>query len=806
MRLIYVSCLWIAGTFLGLNLDLPVALGLTGLVPLCLLFFGRGHRKLIISAGLGLVTLFIAAAYSNSSLHKVSENTLDFYNERGTLEVKGMVAKEPEAGDKGTRLKLSVTEIKLDSGWRTVRGTALLFVPRYPAYQYGDVLGVTGRPETPPQLNDFDYKGYLAQQGIYTTVAYPKIEVLERGKGSKLLEMVYSLRSRLAETMARALPEPQASLAQGIILGMRGNIPAPVKDDFYRTGTTHLLAISGLHLGIVAGILLGLGIWLFGRRRHLYIWLALGIIWFYALLTGLQPPVVRAAIMASLFLTAELLGRQRSAITALSFAAAVMVGISPSVLAEASFQLSFLAMAGLVFLFPGLQSLGRRALKAALGEGNTIASIASMVSDSLAVTLAAVIAVWPVIAYYFGIISLVGPLATLLVLPALPGIILTGALTGLVGLVFLPAAQVIGWSAWAILAYMLFMVGSLARPFAFIETGAVNPGWVWAYYPALAAAIWLGRRWRRQSMPEFATRLRSGASRLASRIPGKWVIPPLLAVAVLVSLVAATMPDDRLRVSFLDVGEGDAVLIQKGSTQVLVDGGPSPRAINLALGKQMPFWDRTIELVVSTHPHQDHVGGLVEVLKHFQVGQVLYPGLDYNSPTYAEWLRLVEIKGINSTIAGAGQQINLGGGAIIAVLNPPPAPFTGTRSDIDNNSVVLRLSLGKFSFLLTGDIMESAEWELVRQRANLASTVLKAAHHGSATSTTAEFLAVVDPQVAVISAGAGNRLGHPDSEVLDRLEKRAVSIYRTDRHGTIEFVTDGEKLWLKPQTGRIKLK
>ena len=142
---------------------------------------------------------------------------------------------------------------------------------------------------------------------------YPKIEVLDTGKGFKPLAWVYSLRSRLAQNLTRVLPEPQASLAQGIVLGIRSNIPLSLKNDFARSGTAHLLAISGINLSIMAGILLSMGIWLFGRRHYLYVWLALGIIWLYALITGMHPPVVRGAIMASLFLVAELLGRQRSA-------------------------------------------------------------------------------------------------------------------------------------------------------------------------------------------------------------------------------------------------------------------------------------------------------------------------------------------------------------------------------------------------------------------------------------------------------------------------------------------------------------
>ncbi|MFC1915789.1 ComEC/Rec2 family competence protein [Chloroflexota bacterium] len=290
MPLICLSCAWVAGIFLGTKFNLPLALILTGLVPLLLLFFIRQHRKLIILTGLSLITLFAAATYSYSSLYTVNESSLRHYNDSGIAEIKGMVARDPDVRDKSTHLYLSATEIKLDKGWQAVKGTALLFVPRYPAYQYGDMLRITGKLETPPQFSDFDYKGYLASQGIYTTMPYPEIEIEARGKGFKPLEWVYSLRNNLAQTLSMVLPEPQASLAQGIILGIRGNIPSSVNTDFIRTGTAHLLAISGLHLGIIAGILLSVGIWLFGRRHYFYIWLALGTIWLFAQSLSSQYP------------------------------------------------------------------------------------------------------------------------------------------------------------------------------------------------------------------------------------------------------------------------------------------------------------------------------------------------------------------------------------------------------------------------------------------------------------------------------------------------------------------------------------
>jgi competence protein ComEC len=472
VALIYISCALVAGIYLGSKFALPFPLIFIGLAPLPLLFFLSQHRKAIILAAVCLTLFFGGALLFSASLPADDESHLQYYNSQ-EVEIRGVINADPEVRDRTTHLRLSASEIKGNEGWQEVSGDALLFVPRYPAYHYGDELLVKGELETPPQLDEFDYEGYLARQGIYSTMTYPQIEVLATGKGFKPLAWVYSLRNSLSQTLAEVLPEPPASLAQGIVLGMRYNISPEIRDDFVHTGTAHLLAISGLHLAIMAGMLLSIGLWLFGRRRYIYIWLALGAIWGYALITGMHTPVIRGAIMASVFLAAELLGRQRTAITSLAFAAAIMVGINPSILWDASFQLSFVAMAGLIFLAPPLMNLGRRVVSQTIGEEGIGASLANITTDSLGVTLAATIAVWPLIAHYFGIVSLAGPLATFLALPALPLAIATGALVGLIGLFALPVAQVLGWLAWLFLSYMLLIVSGFAPPPVIYRGGLV---------------------------------------------------------------------------------------------------------------------------------------------------------------------------------------------------------------------------------------------------------------------------------------------------------------------------------------------
>ncbi len=216
MSLIYLSCAWVAGILLGSKFSPPLALILTGLIPLPLLFFGK-HIRPIILTSLCLFIFFGGAFYFQSSLPPNDESHLRFYNEKGAVQVKGTLSQDPDVRDRATQLRLEASEIKLDGEWHEVQGTALLFVPRYPGYSYGDVLLATGKLETPPQLDDFNYKDYLAHEGIYSTMLYPEIEILETGQGFKPLEWVYSLRNSLSQTLAEALPEPQASLAQGII-------------------------------------------------------------------------------------------------------------------------------------------------------------------------------------------------------------------------------------------------------------------------------------------------------------------------------------------------------------------------------------------------------------------------------------------------------------------------------------------------------------------------------------------------------------------------------------------------------------
>jgi len=810
LALLYLSISWIAGIYIGSKFSLPVWALATGTLPLLLIPFIRKYKITLLLAGLCLFVFIGGDLYFQASLPDLNDQHLQFYNDKEESGIEGMVITEPESRDNASTFQFSADRIITNSEAKEISGKAIVRVSRYSEYHYGDILRITGCPETPPRYEDFDYRDYLSRQDIYSVIYYPKIEIMERDKGSKVLYFIYSFRNDLSQSISRAMPEPQSSLAQGILLGIRSDIPYPLTQAFSRTGTAHQLAISGLHLSIIIGMLLSAGIWFFGKRYSIYIWLALITIWLYALLTGLRPPVVRGAIMGSMFLFAEFLGRQRSAATALTFAAAIMVGLEPQILCDASFQLSYLAMAGLVFIFPHFQNLFRKNINdSTTNTITTRASLYAFFADSLAVTLSAILATLPVIAYHFGTISLVALPANLFSLPALPFIIIIAALVSVVGLLATFVAQIIGWVAWLFLSYLIFIIQIFdALPFSSIKLDNVTTWQILCYYIVLILVlIFIKRRTQFTHLYSALTpkvnQYTNNISKSILRISKKWSLIAILIPSILIWVAIINAPDNKLHVSILNVGQGDSILIQTPNHQnILIDGGPSPQAINLELSKKLPFWDREIDLMILTQPQADHITGLIEIVQNYEVKQIIESGLSINSFAYNQLLKLVQDKKITHFIAHAGQEIPLGNGMAIEILHPPESFLQDMSDYINSNGIVLRLSYNTISFLFTADINEETEWYLISQRANLKSTVLKVAHHGSQTSTSAELLAVVAPKAAVISAGSNNNFGHPHSEVISRLSKKLGKerIFLTLENGTIEFITDGIGLWTKQET------
>ncbi len=380
-----------------------------------------------------------------------------------------------------------------------------------------------------------------------------------------------------------------------------------------------------------------------------------------------------------------------------------------------------------------------------------------------------------------GRLSLISLLTNLLILPVQPPIMLLGGLATLAGMLWLPLGQIVSWLVW-----MVELTASL--PYASLDLGGF-PLWLLAVmYTAIAAGIWWANRptEEKETIPHFhLPEIGSTTTRL-------WVGGAGV-VALLAWLAVATLPDGRLHVAFLDVGQGDAILVTTpDGRQLLIDGGPSATDLNWRLGQEMPFWDRKLELVVNTHPDNDHLGGLVSLLERYRVEQALVSDLAIDSQLYQEWDKELAEAELTPVIGQAGQQLELGGGVTATVLNPGPA--SAGLDDPNDHSVVLHLQFGQISFLLPGDIEAPVEQKLVASGVLLTATVLKSPHHGSRTSSSEPFLAAVKPQVVVISVGAENSFGHPTPEVMERYAAFGLPVLRTDERGTIEFSTDGERL------------
>ena len=248
---------------------------------------------------------------------------------------------------------------------------------------------------------------------------------------------------------------------------------------------------------------------------------------------------------------------------------------------------------------------------------------------------------------------------------------------------------------------------------------------------------------------------------------------------------AATAPAGEMKVHFIDVGQGDSILIQTPTLNILIDGGDRG---NTALSYLRSQGVTSLDLIIGTHPHADHIGGLINVLQSMPVKEVMDPAVVHTTKTFEDYLTIIDEKDIKFTEGRAGMTRDLGGGAIMQVLHPS----SPSSSDLNNASLVVKITFGQISFMLTGDAETAAENQIRNRGYDLRSTILKIGHHGSKSSTTQAFLSAVAPKAAVILCGAGNNYGHPHDEILQRLVTAGIDIYRTDIHGTIIITTDGQ--------------
>ena len=500
MTLVLLAAGWTAGILLTSLAPLP-AVGLLPLLAASLLLaiaLRRRARSIAPAIALALLVLGALRAGVGAESDGGASPPVHAYNGEGTIAVEGVVIADPDHRSTGWRLRLSVERARPDSEWVDSGGGLLVTAMpppslaesgREPLLRYGDRLVLTGAVEQPEPFQDFDYRDYLAKQGIHSVMLYPGLELAGEGGGSPPLRAVYRLRYGLSRGLAQSLSEPQGAMAQAIVLGLRSAMPAELVRAFRETGTSHLLAISGLHVGVFLALSLSLSRWALGARGQLYVLVPLAAVWVYAVLTGMSPSVQRAAIMGSVYLAGLYLGRQNSGMPALAAAAAVMAGVEPAILGRVSFQLSFAAMAGLVLLAPPVEGRLLRAL-----PGGSERAGSRELAFAVAASIAATLATLPLVAYYFNYVSLVSLPATLLAMPAMPAALGAGLLTAALSMVDANLARPAAWLAWLCLSYLRGVV----ELFDAIPGSAVRVSWIGAplvaaYYATLACVMLLGR-------------------------------------------------------------------------------------------------------------------------------------------------------------------------------------------------------------------------------------------------------------------------------------------------------------------------
>lgn len=765
-------------------------------------------RRSIPTAALGLGFLALRLA-----IHPASAVEVGTPSGAGPWQMVVESVGSPRDGDQTAMLR---TEVEGTDGFRLAAT-----LPRYPEIEPGDVVVTSGRVRPRP---DGAYGDYLARLGAWGSLDARNLEVVGREGGP--LGDLEQLRRRAGDALTIALPEPEAGLAAGILIGLRDRVDRSVAADFTTAGVSHVVAISGWNIAIVAAAVAATA-GRFARRRRAILTVIAVVA--YVAFAGASPSVLRAGVMAGVVLLARESGRAGHAAGALGWAAALLVIASPAMASDAGFQLSTLATAGLIAWATPLT---------AWLDGHSRGRLPGWLAESLGVSLAAQAATLPLVLVAFGRLSIIAPLINLLVVPLVVPAMAAG-IAALIASILVVAgapmflATVVAAPAWVALRLMIAIVSTGARlPFAAVTLEPAPAAIAAAVSMTLGLAVlawfrWDGRlgvvAWLTSSVSVMrgssgvTSRGRTSVGdpvgtpgRKTSARPSRWLRAASVALVVSVAVtggVIAARPSAVVTITVLDVGQGDAILIE-GSRggRLLIDGGPDPDRLLVVLDRHLPPWDRRIDVVILSHPHEDHVAGLALLLDRYRVGRVFEPGMRGPGPGYAAWAERLGRPGAPVRLGLAtGDRLSVDDVAMRVLWPdrgkvPSEPPDTGTG--INNVSIVLLGEVDGRRFLLTGDIEQGVD-PVVLARGVPRVDLLKIAHHGSRTATTQAFVDATRPAIAIASAGTGNPYGHPTRATLDRLREAGSRVYRTDRDGsvTVRFGVAGLSVRTEPRPG-----
>ncbi|MCC6848473.1 MAG: DNA internalization-related competence protein ComEC/Rec2 [Deltaproteobacteria bacterium] len=710
---------------------------------------------------------------------------------RGIAAAEGVVVRSDVRGD---RVSLVVRVVRVRARARAGSGRGLLGVTvahAQRAWPVGAAIRVVGKLRRPQGLgnpDEYDHAAALRRRGILVTLFLWSDETIMR-LDDAAAGMSGGARARLAVRVAAAADEPVRGYLAAVLLGAARSLDDATRDALTRTGLAHVVSVSGFHVAVAAG-----GIVVALRRALVHatflalrcdvtkIAALLGVVpvGAYAALAGDSIPAARSFLTYGVVLAALAGDRPPDPLRALAGAAVVLALGAPDVAADVSFQLSFASVLALILV----ARAARRDGAAAAGAPGWCRRL---VLAPLRVSLAATLATAPLTAWHFQQISLVAPFANLAALPLL------GPATLLPGLIALPVALVA--PSWA--DALLWVAARAAG------AGLGVAGW-FAAWPGAAVATPM------PSLPELGLAYAAlglvwtrGAPRTAAGVRARRRALLLLALAAGVDTAWWTWErccDPRLRVTFLAVGQGDAAVVElpRGGGVLVVDGGglagdfdPGARVVAPFLrGRKIA----RIEALVLSHPQFDHYGGLAHLAGAFRARELWWNGMRGQGVRFAALERALAAAGTRSVVLRRGMAWSSGGGVVVEVLHPEDPRGLGSN----DASLVLRLRFGATAVLFTGDVEAAAEHAMLAARVELRSDVLKVPHHGSATSSSADFVAAVAPRIAVVSSGAANRFGFPARAVVDRLAAAGAGQWNTAEHGALRVVSDGRDVSVVP--------
>lgn len=760
MTLVYLALAWLTGIAAAhhtpvhwIGWVVPGGIALLGLT----IFHKTRPARLAFACG---IALSAGAARFCLSIPSFTESDLAFYNGTDQVEITGWVTHPPVQREDRVDLVIRAENIRLPDGLRLpVEGLLLAQVPGIAGYQYGDRVTVSGDIETPPEYDTFSYKDYLARSRVYSIMAYARAHLSGDIAGSRLWRGLLAFREKGHQTVIALLPDPYASLLSGILLGIESDISPEVRESFNAVSATHIIAISGSNLVILAGVIQAVALRLLKRPHWAIVATISGII-AYALFVGADPAVIRAAGMTSLALTATALGRQTYGLVSLGFAAWLMTLINPLLLWDVGFQLSFLATLGLILYVEPIQNVLKNGLSLFLSREKA-RELLLLLSEAFVVTIAAQITTTPLMAYTFERFSLVALPVNLLIVPAQSPLMVFGGIAVTLAMVIYPLGQIFAWLSWLFLFWTVSVVEFFAQfPMASLEVAAM-PAWqVWAIYAGL---LILTLALKRRSDQNKKT---SGWLREAVSI--KTISALGLLLIALFTAAAWSLPDGRLHIRFLDVGDGGSTLITTPTgRQILVDAGGSGRRASAELGRSLPFWDRRIDSVILTGTTQRQIGALPILLRRYRFDSVILGDNPTDSQTWSTVSAQFEENATSRLAAQPGIRIETEDGLFVEILACP-----GT----DPARLDIMVSYRDARILLASN-------QSVCQPPQ--ATVLQVTALDQHCRT---LLEAVNPQIVVLTADSS-------SPYLERAsDESGVMVFELAQAGSIHLITDGTRI------------